>query len=141
MRYSLSQFLQLMRVVLVALPVLLLLGLNGRMVSLLRPALPAGAPTSAAPRATVVKQKVRLEAAAPADSYAAPAFGAGLAAPYPPRQLAAAPGAPRRGAGGGGRASRICGAAVPPAAAAGGFVAAGSVAGGRLLVFFLGKNR
>lgn len=92
MRYSQSRFLQLLRVVLVALPVLLLLGLNGRMVSLLRPTPPAGAQANAAPRATVVKQKVRLEAAAPADSYVAPAFALGWLPPTPlsgwqPRQV------------------------------------------------------
>ncbi|GAA4499881.1 hypothetical protein GCM10023172_19200 [Hymenobacter ginsengisoli] len=74
MRYSLSQFKQLLRVALVALPVLLLLGLNGRTVSLLRP---ATTQVSAAPRATVVKQKVLLEAASPLGSYVAPAFALG----------------------------------------------------------------
>lgn len=83
MRYSFSQFLQLLRVVLVALPVLLLLGLNGRAVSVLRPTPPAGAQANATPRATVVKQKVRLEAAAPADSYVAPAFALGWLPPTP----------------------------------------------------------
>ena len=92
MRYSFSQFKQLLRVALVALPVLLLLGLNGRTVSLLRPTPPAGAPASAAPRATVVKQKVRLEAAAPAGSWVVPAFALGWLPPTPlagwqPRQV------------------------------------------------------
>lgn len=77
MRYSLAQFKQLLRVALVALPVLLLLGLNGRMVSLLRPASPAATHVSAAPRATVVKQKVLLEAASPLGSYVAPAWALG----------------------------------------------------------------
>ena len=77
MRHSLSQFKQLIRVALVALPVLLVLGLNGRLVSLLRPVQPTEAPLSAAPRATVVKQKVRLEAAAPLGSYVAPAAALG----------------------------------------------------------------
>ena len=77
MRYSLSQFMHLLRVALVALPVLLLLGLNGRTVSLLRPAGPARSQVSAAPRATVVKQKVLLEAASPLGSYVAPAFALG----------------------------------------------------------------
>ena len=77
MRYSLSQFKQFIRVALVALPVLLLLGLNGRTVSLLRPARPASAQLSAAPRATVIKQKVLLEAASPLASYVAPAFALG----------------------------------------------------------------
>lgn len=72
MRYSLSQFKQLLRVALVALPVLLLLGLNGRTISLLRPASPARSLVSAAPRATVIKQKVLLEAASPLGSYVAP---------------------------------------------------------------------
>jgi len=76
MRYSLSQFKHLLRVALVALPVLLLLGLNGRTVSLLRPAGPARQ-VSAAPRATVIKQKVVLEAASPLGSYVAPAFALG----------------------------------------------------------------
>jgi hypothetical protein len=74
MRYSLSQFKQLLRVALVALPVLLLLGLNGRTISLLRPASPARSLVSAAPRATVIKQKVLLEAASPLSSYVAPAL-------------------------------------------------------------------
>lgn len=78
MRNSISQFKQFLRVALVALPVLLLLGLNGRMVSLLRP---LSAPTQqklsalpyqARPRATVIKQKVVLEAA-PLGAYVAPA--------------------------------------------------------------------
>jgi len=74
MRYSFSQFKQLLRVALVALPVLLLLGLNGRTISLLRPASPARSLVSAAPRATVIKQKVLLEAASPLGSYVAPAL-------------------------------------------------------------------
>lgn len=77
MRYSLSQFKQFIRVALVALPVLLLLGLNGRVVSLLRPARPASTQVSAAPRATVIKQKVLLEAASPLGSYVAPALALG----------------------------------------------------------------
>ena len=78
MRYSLSQLTHVSRLVLVALPVLLLLGLNGRMVSLLRPTPPAGAQASAAPRATVIKQKVVLEAASPLGCYVAPAGAAWL---------------------------------------------------------------
>lgn len=78
MRNSISQFKQFLRVALVALPVLLLLGLNGRTVSLLRP---LGAPTqqklSALPRATVIKQKVVLEAASPLGAYVAPAEALG----------------------------------------------------------------
>ena len=75
---SISQFKQFLRVALVALPVLLLLGLNGRTVSLLRPlGPPAQSRLSAAPRATVVKQKVVLEAASPLGSYVAPAFALG----------------------------------------------------------------
>ncbi|MGI4863912.1 MAG: hypothetical protein ACRYFZ_08310 [Janthinobacterium lividum] len=67
-----------MRLALVALPVLLLLGLNGRTVSLLRPlGSPAQSRLSAAPRATVIKQKVVLEAASPLGSYVAPAFALG----------------------------------------------------------------
>lgn len=105
MRYSFSQFKQLVRVALVALPVLLLLGLNGRTVSLLRPAGPTDAPVSVAPRATVIKQKIVLEAASPLGSYVAPAFALGwlpatLPAAWLPRlvrravaQAAAAPGA------------------------------------------------
>ncbi|RYY19111.1 MAG: hypothetical protein EOO36_06535, partial [Cytophagaceae bacterium] len=78
MRYSLSQFKQLLRVALVALPVLLLLGLNGRTVSVLRPlGAPAQSRVSAAPRATVIKQKVVLEAASPLGSYVAPVFALG----------------------------------------------------------------
>lgn len=77
MRYSLSQFKQFLRVALVALPVLLLLGLNGRTVSLLRPAQAPKTQPSAAPRATIIKQKVLLEAASPLGSYVAPAFALG----------------------------------------------------------------
>jgi hypothetical protein len=77
MRYSLSQFKHLLRVALVALPVLLLLGLNGRTVSLLRPVGPARTQLSAAPRATVIRQRVVLEAASPLSSYVAPAFALG----------------------------------------------------------------
>jgi hypothetical protein len=77
MRYSLTQFKHLLRVALVALPVLLLLGLNGRTVSLLRPARAPKTQVSAAPRATVIKQKVLLEAASPLGSYVAPAFALG----------------------------------------------------------------
>jgi hypothetical protein len=77
MRYSFSQFKQLLRVALVALPVLLLLGLNGRMVSLLRPVSQPESRLMLAPRATVIKQKVLLEAASPLASYMAPAFALG----------------------------------------------------------------
>ena len=77
MRNSLSQFQHFLRVALLALPVLLLLGLNGRTVSLLRPASPARPQVSAAPRATVVKQRVVLEAASPLGSYVAPADALG----------------------------------------------------------------
>ena len=92
MRYSLFQFKQLLRVMLVALPVLLLLGLNGRMVSLLRPTPPAGPQASAAPRATIIRQKVMLEAAAPLGSYVQPALVLGWLPPTPlthwqPRQV------------------------------------------------------
>jgi hypothetical protein len=72
---SFSQFKQFLRVALVALPVLLLLGLNGRVVSLLRPVgAPAQSRLSVAPRATVIKQKVMLEAASPLGAYVAPAL-------------------------------------------------------------------
>ncbi len=74
MRYSLSQLKHLLRVALVALPVLLLLGLNGRTVSLLRPANSPASRLVLAPRATVIKQKVLLEAASPLASYVAPAW-------------------------------------------------------------------
>lgn len=78
MSISLSQFKQFLRVALVALPVLLLLGLNGRTVSVLRPlGVPAQSRVSAAPRATVIKQKVMLEAASPLGSYVAPVFALG----------------------------------------------------------------
>jgi hypothetical protein len=78
MFYSISQLKQFLRVALVALPVLLLLGLNGRTVSLLRPVgTPAQSQASAAPRATVIKQKVVFEAASPLGSYVAPAFALG----------------------------------------------------------------
>ncbi|RZK24715.1 MAG: hypothetical protein EOO56_00420 [Hymenobacter sp.] len=75
---SISQFKQFLRVALVALPVLLLLGLNGRAVSLLRPvSVPAQSRPSVAPRATVIKQKVMLEAASPLGAYVAPALAVG----------------------------------------------------------------
>jgi hypothetical protein len=77
MRYSFSQFKHLLRVALLALPVLLLLGLNGRSVRMLRPVGTAHTQLSAAPRATVIKQKVVLEAASPLGSYVAPAFALG----------------------------------------------------------------
>jgi hypothetical protein len=77
MRYSVSHFMQALRVALLALPVLLLLGLNGRVVSLLRPISPGETQVSAAPRAAVIKQKVTLEAASPVGSYVAPAFALG----------------------------------------------------------------
>ena len=78
MHNSISQLKQFLRVALVALPVLLLLGLNGRTVSLLRPlGTPAQARVSAAPRATVIKQKIVLEAASPLGSYVAPAEALG----------------------------------------------------------------
>ncbi len=78
MRYSISQLKQFLRVALVALPVLLLLGLNGRTVSLLRPVgTPAQSRVSVVPRATVIKQKVVFEAASPLGSYVAPAFALG----------------------------------------------------------------
>jgi hypothetical protein len=78
MSYSISQLKHFLRVALVALPVLLLLGLNGRTVSLLRPVgAPAQSQASAAPRATVIKQKVVFEAASPLGSYVAPPFALG----------------------------------------------------------------
>ncbi|NML67400.1 hypothetical protein HHL22_19530 [Hymenobacter sp. RP-2-7] len=73
MSNSVSQFKHLVRVALLALPLLLLLGLNGRTVTLLRPAPPVGSSASAAPRATVIKQRVLLEAASPLAHYVAPA--------------------------------------------------------------------
>ncbi|MVN76804.1 hypothetical protein GO988_10765 [Hymenobacter sp. HMF4947] len=85
MRNSLSQFQHFLRVALVALPVLLLLGLNGRAVTLLRP---LGTPTqsrvSALPRATVIKQKIVLEAASPLGAYVAPAAVLGWLPPTLP---------------------------------------------------------
>jgi hypothetical protein len=75
MRNSISQFKQFLRVALLALPVLLLLGLNGRTVNLLRPVeSPAQSWISAPPRATVIKQKIVLEAASPLGAYVAPAM-------------------------------------------------------------------
>jgi hypothetical protein len=92
MRNSLSQFQHFLRVALLALPVLLLLGLNGRTVSLLRPASPAQTQVSIAPRATVIKQRVMLEAASPLGSYVAPAEALGwlpftLPATWLPRRV------------------------------------------------------
>jgi hypothetical protein len=75
---SISPFKHFLRVALVALPLLLLLGLNGRTVSLLRPvSTPAQSRLSIAPRATIIKQKVVLEAASPLGTYVAPAFALG----------------------------------------------------------------
>jgi len=75
---SISSFKHFLRVALLALPLLLLLGLNGRTVSLLRPvSAPAQSRVSVAPRATVIKQKVVLEAASPLGTYVAPAFALG----------------------------------------------------------------
>lgn len=101
MHNSLSPVKHFLRVALVALPLLLLLGLNGRTVSLLRPvSAPAQSRLSAAPRATVIKQKVVLEAASPLGAYVAPALALGwLPATMPTawlprlvrRALAAAP--------------------------------------------------
>jgi hypothetical protein len=103
---SISQLKQFLRVALVALPVLLLLGLNGRAVSLLRPlGTPAQSRVSALPRATVIKQKVVLEAASPLGSYVAPAFALGwqpgtLPAAWLPRLVWRAGAAAPTGAGG-----------------------------------------
>ena len=98
---SISQLKQFLRVALVALPVLLLLSLNGRTVSLLRPvATPGPERLSATPRATVIKQKVVLEAASPLGVYVAPAAALGWLPPTLPtawlprlvrRAVAAAP--------------------------------------------------
>ncbi|MGI4833948.1 MAG: hypothetical protein ACRYFK_10850 [Janthinobacterium lividum] len=73
MSNSVSQFKHLVRVALLALPLLLLLGLNGRTVTLLRPVGPVGSSASAAPRAMVIRQRVLLEAASPLAHYVAPA--------------------------------------------------------------------
>jgi len=83
MSNSVSQFKHLVRVALLALPLLLLLGLNGRMVTLLRPAAPVGSSASAAPRATVIRQRVLLEAASPLAHYVAPAALGWLPATLP----------------------------------------------------------
>ena len=75
MSYSVIQLKHLLRVALLALPVLLLLGLNGRTVTLLRPAADApatGNRVSAPLRATVIKQRVLLEAASPLGHYVVP---------------------------------------------------------------------
>ena len=77
-----------MRFALLAVSALLVLGLNQRAVSVLRlPATP-GAPRVAAPaKATVVKQKVLLEAAAAPDHFVAPSAVAWLPAAVPARWL------------------------------------------------------
>lgn len=78
MHNSIPPFKHFLRVALVALPLLLLLGLNGRTVSLLRPvSAPAQSRLSIAPRATVIKQRIVLEAASPLGAYVAPAFTLG----------------------------------------------------------------
>lgn len=91
MHNSISRLQHFLRLALLALPLLLLLGLNGRTVSVLRP---VGAPVqsrvSLAPRATIIKQKVLLEAASPLEAYVAPAVGLGwlpaaLPTPWAPR--------------------------------------------------------
>ena len=83
MSNSVSQFKHLVRVALLALPLLLLLGLNGRTVTLLRPAMPAGSSASLAPRATVIRQRVVLEAASPLAHYVAPSLLGWLPATLP----------------------------------------------------------
>ena len=88
MLYSVTQFKHLLRVALLALPVLLLLGLNGRTVTLLRPAdAPAGSRVSAPLRAMVIKQRVLLEAATPLGHYVAPAALAWLPTTLPAASL------------------------------------------------------
>ena len=78
MRNSISQFKRFFRVALLALPVLLLLGLNGRTVNLLRPVgLPPQSWLSAPPRATVIKQTIILEAASPLGACVTPAMALG----------------------------------------------------------------
>ena len=87
MLHSISRFQHFLRLALLALPLLLLLGLNGRTVSLLRPVgAPAQSRVSLPPRATVIKQKVVLEAASPLEAYVAPVVGLGwLPATLPTR--------------------------------------------------------
>ncbi len=71
---SISQFKHFLRIAFVALPVLLLLALNGQTVNVLRPVgTPAQSRVNAPLRATVIKQKVVLEAASPLGAYVAPA--------------------------------------------------------------------
>ena len=100
MHNSISPFKHFLRVALVALPLLLLLGLNGRTVSLLRPvSAPAQSRLSIAPRATVIKQRIVLEAASPLGAYVAPAFALGwlpdmLPAAWLPRLVRRAVAAP-----------------------------------------------
>ena len=83
MSNSVSQYKHLVRVALLALPLLLLLGLNGRTVTLLRPAAPTGSEAHLSPRATIIKQRVVLEAASPLAPYVAAAGLAWLPAPQP----------------------------------------------------------
>ena len=103
MSNSVSQYKHLLRVALLALPLLLLLGLNGRTVTLLRPTAATGSEARLAPGATVIKQRVVLEAASPLGHYVAPLALGWLPAPLPAswlprllrRAVAAAPvGAP-----------------------------------------------
>lgn len=75
----LSRFWFSLRFALLTATVLLVLGLNQRAVSILR--LPAGkgdARFAARPKATVIKQKVLLEAAAAPDHFLVPPAGAGV---------------------------------------------------------------
>ncbi len=79
-----------MRLALVALPLLLLLGLNGRTVSVLRAPGPGETQASAASRATLVRQRVLLEAAAPLRAYLAPSLALGWGPGLPAAGLAGA---------------------------------------------------
>jgi hypothetical protein len=79
----LSRFWLSLRFALLAASVLLVLGLNQRAVSVLRPVGKSGAPFAAPTKATVVKQKVLLEATSSVDHFVAPVADAWLPSAVP----------------------------------------------------------
>ena len=119
MLYLRRSVLPRLRLLLLAVSALLVLGLNHRPISVLRA--PAG-PARLAPRTTVVKQKVLLEAVAALAPFVAPAATAwepGTAAPGWGRARRRRLAAPRLRAGIGAGAvfrARLLGAAVSPQA-------------------------
>lgn len=87
MPHSTHQLKHLLRAAFLALPLLLLLSLNGRTVTLRCPVPAAGTRLGEATRGTVIKQRVMLEASAPLTHYVAPAALAWLPATQPQHWL------------------------------------------------------